>query len=322
MHLDPIRALVADDIEAVNQLIQERLSSDVALINRLGGYIINSGGKRLRPLIVLLAARACGCHDYTRILLAAIVEMIHTATLLHDDVVDESDMRRGQETARQIWGNGASILVGDFLYTRAFEMMIELRQMAVMEIFSRATNTIAEGEVLQLLNIHDPDVTEERYRDVIFRKTAALFEAGCRLAALMGARSAQDQAAMAAYGRHLGTAFQLVDDALDYEGNAQEIGKNIGDDLAEGKPTMPFIYAMRTGDAQIRDLMRAAIQQGGQEQIEAVREAIEKTGAITYTYSLANEEADRAVAMLDRLEASIYRDGLAALVQFAISRRY
>lgn len=321
MHLDPIRALVADDIEAVNQLIRERLSSDVALINRLGGYIINSGGKRLRPLVVLLAARACGCRD-THILLAAIVEMIHTATLLHDDVVDESDMRRGRETARQIWGNGASVLVGDFLYTRAFEMMVELRQMAVMEIFSRATNTIAEGEVLQLLNIHDPDVTEERYRDVIFRKTAALFEAGCRLAALMGARSAQDQAAMAAYGRHLGTAFQLIDDALDYDGNAEEIGKNIGDDLAEGKPTMPFIYAMRTGDAKIRELMRSAIQQGGQEQIGAVREAIEKTGAIIYTYCLANEEADRAVAMLDRLESGIYRDGLAALVQFAINRRY
>lgn len=322
MHLDPIRALVADDIEAVNQLIRERLSSDVALINRLSGYIINSGGKRLRPLVVLLAARACGCHGHAHILLAAIVEMIHTATLLHDDVVDESDMRRGQETARQIWGNGASVLVGDFLYTRAFEMMVELRRMAVMEIFSRATNTIAEGEVLQLLNIHDPDVTEERYRDVIFRKTAALFEAGCRLAALMGARSAQDQAAMAAYGRHLGTAFQLVDDALDYDGNAEEIGKNIGDDLAEGKPTMPFIYAMRNGDPKTRELMRSAIQQGGQEQIEAVRKAIEKTGAITYTYRLANEEADRAVAMLDRLEGGSYRDGLAALVQFAIRRRY
>lgn len=322
MHLDSIRALVANDIEAVNQLIRERLSSDVALINRLGGYIVNSGGKRLRPLVVLLASRACGCRDHTHILLAAIVEMIHTATLLHDDVVDESDMRRGRETARQIWGNGASVLVGDFLYTRAFEMMVELRRMAVMEIFSRATNTIAEGEVLQLLNIHDPDVTEERYRDVIFRKTAALFEAGCQLAALIGARSAQDQAAMAAYGRHLGTAFQLVDDALDYDGDAEEIGKNIGDDLAEGKPTMPFIYAMRTGDAKTRDLMRSAIQQGGQEQIGAVREAIEKTGAITYTYRLANEEADRAVAILDRLEDGVYRDGLAALVQFAISRRY
>lgn len=322
MDLDPIRALVANDIEAVNQLIRERLSSDVALINRLGGYIINSGGKRLRPLVVLLAARACGCRDHKHILLAAIVEMIHTATLLHDDVVDESDMRRGRETARQIWGNGASVLVGDFLYTRAFEMMVELQRMPVMEIFSRATNTIAEGEVLQLLNIHDPDVTEERYRDVIFRKTAALFEAGCRLAALMGARSAQDQAAMAAYGRHLGTAFQLVDDALDYDGNAEEIGKNIGDDLAEGKPTMPFIYAMRNGDTKTRELMRSAIQQGGQEQIEAVREAIEKTGAITYTYRLANEEADRAVAMLDHLEGGIYRDALTALVQFAISRRY
>ncbi|EAR20915.1 Trans-hexaprenyltranstransferase [Nitrococcus mobilis Nb-231] len=250
MELDPIRALVAHDIEAVNELIRKRLSSDVVLINRLGSYIINSGGKRLRPLVVLLAARACSCRDHQHILLAAIVEMIHTATLLHDDVVDESDMRRGRETARQIWGNGASVLVGDFLYTRAFEMMVELQQTAVMGIFSRATNTIAEGEVLQLLNIHDPDVTEERYREVIFRKTAALFEAGCRLAALLGARSVQDQAAMAAYGRHLGTAFQLIDDALDYDGNAQEIGKNIGDDLAEGKPTMPFIYAMQNGDAK------------------------------------------------------------------------
>lgn len=322
MDLDPIRALVANDIEAVNQLILERLSSDVALINRLGSYIINSGGKRLRPLVVLLAARACGCRGQKHILLAAIVEMIHTATLLHDDVVDESDMRRGRETARQVWGNGASVLVGDFLYTRAFEMMVELQQTAVMEIFSRATNTIAEGEVLQLLNIHDPEVTEERYQDVIFRKTAALFEAGCRLAALLGERSVQDQMAMAAYGRHLGTAFQLVDDALDYDGNAEEIGKNIGDDLAEGKPTMPFIYAMRNGDSQTRELMRLAIQQGGQEQIEAVREAIENAGAITYTYRLANAEADRAVAMLDRLEGGAYRDALTALVEFALNRRY
>ncbi|MDN5872725.1 MAG: polyprenyl synthetase family protein [Nitrococcus sp.] len=322
MDLDPIRALVENDIEAVNQLIQERLSSNVALINRLGSYIINSGGKRLRPLVVLLAARACGCRDHKHLLLAAIVEMIHTATLLHDDVVDESDMRRGRETARQIWGNGASVLVGDFLYTRAFEMMVELQSMGVMEIFSRATNTIAEGEVLQLLNIHDPDVTEERYRDVIFRKTAALFEAGCRLAALMGARSAQAQAAMAAYGRHLGTAFQLVDDALDYDGNSAEIGKNIGDDLAEGKPTMPFIYAMRNGDAKTRKLMRSAIQHDGQEQIEAVREAIEKTGAITYTYGLAHEEAERAGAMLGHLGDGIYRDALQAVVQFTISRRY
>ena len=322
MDLDPIRALVANDIEAVNQLILERLSSDVALINRLGSYIINSGGKRLRPLVVLLAARACGCRGQKHILLAAIVEMIHTATLLHDDVVDESDMRRGRETARQVWGNGASVLVGDFLYTRAFEMMVELQRTAVMEIFSRATNTIAEGEVLQLLNIHDPDVTEERYQDVIFRKTAALFEAGCRLAALLGERSVEDQMAMAAYGRHLGTAFQLVDDALDYDGNVEEIGKNIGDDLAEGKPTMPFIHAMRNGDPQTRELMRSAIQQGGQEQIEAVRAAIENTGAITYTYRLANAEADRAVAMLQHLEGGAYRDALTALVEFALNRRY
>lgn len=322
MDLDPIRALVADDIEAVNQLIRQRLSSDVELINRLGGYIINSGGKRLRPLVVLLAAHACGCGDRKHIRLAAIVEMIHTATLLHDDVVDESDMRRGHDTARQIWGNGASVLVGDFLYTRAFEMMIELQQMAVMEVFSRATNIIAEGEVLQLLNIQDPDVTEERYRDVIFRKTAALFEVGCRLAALISPRSVSEQTAMAAYGRHLGTAFQLVDDALDYDGEADEIGKNIGDDLAEGKPTMPFIYAMRNGDAKTRELMRQAIQQGSQEKIAPVREAIEKTGAITYTYTLANEEADRAVAMLERLDKSSYRDALEALVQFVTRRRY
>lgn len=322
MDLDQIRALVAEDIEAVNQLIRERLSSDVALINRLSGYIVNSGGKRLRPLVVLLAARGCGCREQTHITLAAIVEMIHTATLLHDDVVDESDMRRGRETARQIWGNGASVLVGDFLYTRAFEMMVELQRMAVMEIFSRATNTIAEGEVLQLLNVHDPEVTEACYRDVIFRKTAALFEAGCRLAALMSNRSPREQTAMAAYGRHLGTAFQLVDDALDYDGDTDEIGKNIGDDLAEGKPTMPFIYAMRNGDANTRELMREAIEEGGQTQIEAVRQAIEKTGAIAYTYRLAHEEAERAVAMLDHLDHSIYRDALAALVQFAVSRRY
>lgn len=322
MDLPEIRALVADDIAAVDRLIQERLASDVVLINQLGGYIVNSGGKRLRPLIVLLMARACGHRASEHVPLAVVVELIHTATLLHDDVVDASETRRGRDTANHIWGNEASVLVGDFLYSRAFEMMVELGHIPVMEVFARATNTIAEGEVLQLLNIHDPNVTEARYRDIIYRKTAALFEAGCRLAALLAQRTTAEQEAAAAYGRHLGTAFQLIDDALDYDGETGVIGKNIGDDLAEGKPTMPLIHALRTGDEEDRRVLREVIERGGREHIASVRCAIAKTGAIPYTRGLAESEAERAIEAVSFIADGPLRASLESLAHFAVRRRY
>lgn len=262
MDIDAIRNLAADDMAAVNRLIQERLSSEVVLIDQMGHYIVNSGGKRLRPLLVLLAARAAGYHGDHHIKLAAVVEFIHTATLLHDDVVDESTLRRGQDTANSIWGNEAAVLVGDFLYTRAFEMMVEVALLPIMQVMARTTNTIAEGEVMQLLNCHDPDVSEARYRDVIYRKTASLFEAACCLGGTIAGLPQAQTDHLAAYGLHLGTAYQLVDDALDYAGKAEEIGKNIGDDLAEGKPTMPLIYAMAHGSAEERQVIREAISEG------------------------------------------------------------
>ncbi|PWG65157.1 polyprenyl synthetase family protein [Spiribacter halobius] len=323
MDLAPLRALVADDMATVDQLIRARLRSDVSLINQLGNYIIGGGGKRLRPLVVVLTARAAGLagerDDHA--LLAAIVELIHTATLLHDDVVDDSEVRRGRETANQIWGNEASVLVGDFLYTRSFQMMVELQDMHVMEVFSRTTNTIAEGEVLQLLHVHDPDVTEARYREVIYRKTAALFEAGCRLGAHLAAPGDGALAdATAAYGRHLGNAFQLIDDALDYDGDPQHIGKNLGDDLAEGKPTLPLIRTLATTDEDTRALLRRVIEQGGRDDIAAVREAIARAGAIPYTRALAEAEAGKAREALRELPEGEFRNALETLADFAISR--
>ncbi len=320
MDIDAVRSLAAEDMAAVNRLIQARLSSDVVLINQLGSYIINSGGKRLRPMIVLLAARANGYQGQDHIQLAAVIEFIHTATLLHDDVVDASELRRGQNTANSIWGNEASVLVGDFLYSRAFEMMVELNRMPVMAIMARATNTIAEGEVMQLLNVHEPDVTEEHYLEVIYRKTGTLFEAGSRLGAILGGASDEIVEQMSAYGKHLGNAFQLVDDALDYDGDVAAIGKNIGDDLAEGKPTMPLIYAIRTGTPAQRELLRTVIREGGRDRIDEVHEAIEKTGAIAYTRRLARNEAEKAKASLSCLPSSEYRQALEALADFAVER--
>ena len=244
MDIDQIRALSNDDMQAVNQLIRQQVDSDVALINQLGFYIVNSGGKRLRPLLTVLSARAMGIDNNDHHTLAAIVEFIHTATLLHDDVVDESTMRRGRETANAIFGNQASVLVGDFLYTRSFQMMVSLKRMRVMEILSEATNQIAEGEVLQLMNCNDPSTTEARYFDVIYGKTARLFEAATQLAAVLTDQNEHIEHAMQEYGKHLGTAFQLADDILDYMADSEEMGKNAGDDLAEGKPTLPLLYAM------------------------------------------------------------------------------
>ncbi|HEX5515810.1 MAG TPA: octaprenyl diphosphate synthase [Gammaproteobacteria bacterium] len=320
MDINAIRSLIADDLNAVNALIQARLRSDVVLINQLATYIINSGGKRLRPMLVLLAGRANGYRPESHAQLAAVIEFIHTATLLHDDVVDASELRRGQDTANSIWGNEASVLVGDFLYTRAFELMVELGNMRVMEVMAKATNAVAAGEVMQLMNCHDPDVSEELYLEVIYRKTGALFEAGCQLAAVLADADTEHQIAMAAYGRHLGTAFQLIDDVLDYTGSSAEIGKNIGDDLVEGKPTLPLIYAMRNGNDSQRSLIRAVIEQGGLDRIEEVHAAVENTGAITYTRRLARVEADRAIESLHCLPDSAHKAALQALADFSVER--
>ena len=320
MDIDQIRALVATDAAAVDDLIRRRLQSDVVLINQLGHYIINSGGKRLRPLLVLLSARALGYPGPHHHQLAAIVEFIHTATLLHDDVVDASELRRGRETANAVWGNEASVLVGDFLYSRAFEMMVEVDSMRVMQILAEATNTIAEGEVLQLLNCHEPDTTEQQYLEVILRKTAKLFEAAAQLGVVLSGSDAQTEAAMAAYGVHLGTAFQLIDDALDYSGDEATIGKQLGDDLAEGKPTLPLIHVMRNGSESEVEVVRRAISEGGRELISEVTSAIASTGAIAYTSRLAMDEALKARAALDALPASAYRDALTGLADYAVSR--
>ncbi|MCG8426380.1 MAG: octaprenyl diphosphate synthase [Chromatiales bacterium] len=321
MNINAIRELIADDMDSVNSLIIDRLSSDVVLINQIGHYIVNSGGKRLRPMIVLLAARALGYQEDQHVDLAAVIEFIHTATLLHDDVVDESDMRRSRETANAVWGNAASVLVGDFLYSRAFEMMVAVDKMRVMEILSHATNRIAEGEVLQLLNCNDPDTDEAKYREVILRKTATLFEAGAQLGAVLCNSSSEEEAALAAYGLHLGIAFQIIDDALDYSSSGEDIGKNIGDDLAEGKPTLPVIRAMQTGTPEQQAALREAIEKGGREHIDVVMEAIESTDAIEYTSQAAKEEADKAKKALEVLPESPYRDALAAIADFSVARK-
>lgn len=318
--IDELRALVTEDIAAVDRLIESRLYSDVVLINRLSHYIIASGGKRLRPLVALLAAKAAGYDGTRHIEVAVIVELIHTATLLHDDVVDASKMRRGRETANLVWGNEASVLVGDFLYSRAFQMMVDLRNMRVLEILADATNTIAEGEVMQLVSCRDPDTTEERYLTTIHNKTAKLFEAAALLGAVVAGREAEFEHSLCAYGRHLGTAFQLVDDALDYSASPEELGKNIGDDLAEGKPTLPLLYAMWHGSASQAAMVREAIEHGGLDRIAEISAAIESTGAITYTSARARAEAKKALAALADIPKSPYRDALEALVDFAVNR--
>jgi octaprenyl-diphosphate synthase len=322
MDIAAIRAPVAEDMRAVDALILRRLHSDVVLINQIGHYIINSGGKRLRPLLVLLAARACGYAANRHIDLAAVVEFIHTATLLHDDVVDGSDLRRNRDTANNVWGNEASVLVGDFLYSRSFEMMVAVGQMAVMDILSHATNRIAEGEVLQLLNAHDPDTSEARYMEVIERKTATLFQAGARLGAVIADAAPELEQALGAYGLALGIAFQLVDDALDYSASSTDIGKNIGDDLDEGKPTLPIIRAMQVGSAEQRAMLREAIKAGSREHIDTVVATIADTGAIAYTIELARSYAEQAKGALADLAPSHHREALAALADFAVSRTY
>ena len=322
MNVNQIQSLVADDMERVNQLIRRRLRSDVVLINQLGQYIINSGGKRLRPLLVLLSARACGYPGDYHITLATIIEFIHTATLLHDDVVDASEMRRGQETANALWGNEASVLVGDFLYSRAFEMMVEVNNMRIMEILSHATNTIAEGEVLQLLNCRDSSTTETRYMDVIRSKTAKLFEASSQLGAILGGVNPNLEQSLTSYGMHLGTAYQLIDDVLDYQSTSEEMGKNVGDDLSEGKPTLPLIYAMDRGTETQSAIIRNTIENGGLDHMDQILMTIESTGAITYTEKLAQEEVRKAISALGDLPLSQYKDALISLAEFSIKRIY
>ena len=322
MNIEQIKKLVADDMQAVDQLIQKRLSSEVVLVNQLSHYIINSGGKRLRPLLSLMASRAYGYEGDQHYNLAAIIEFIHTATLLHDDVVDESELRRGRDTANALFGNAASVLVGDFLYSRAFEMMVDTDSMKVMQILAETTNVIAEGEVMQLMNCHDAETTEQRYLDVIHAKTAKLFEAATRLGAVICNRPLAEEQAIAAYGMHLGTAFQLIDDVLDYSSTSEEMGKNVGDDLAEGKPTLPLIYAMRNGTEAQAAIIRKAIEDenGGMEYIEPVLAAIAETGAIGYTEETARKEAQLAIEQLQHLPDSPYKDALQGLAEFSVAR--
>ena len=320
--LDAVRLLVANDMAAVNRVIERRLASDVVLINEVARYIVNSGGKRLRPLLVLLGSGAAGYTGTRHVELAAITEFIHTATLLHDDVVDASTMRRGQETANEVWGNEASVLVGDFLYSRAFQMMVEVGSLRIMELFAETTNVIAEGEVLQLLNCHNADTSETDYLEVIRAKTAKLFEAAACVGSLLADRPPAVEAALAAYGRHLGTAYQLVDDLLDYEGSPVEIGKNLGDDLAEGKATLPLIFVMRNGTEEQARAVREAVEEGGRRRIAEIVGAVESTGAIAYTSRAAQVEAALAIAALEDVPASHYRDALQTLAEFSVERSF
>ncbi|MGE5759583.1 MAG: octaprenyl diphosphate synthase [Gemmatimonadota bacterium] len=322
MQLEDVRVLVADDLRRVDQVIVERLASDVVLVNQISQYIIGGGGKRLRPLSVLLAARACGYAGHHHVEAAAIIEFIHTATLLHDDVVDGSEMRRGRDTANHVFGNQASVLVGDYLYSRSFQMMVSLDDLRIQGVMADATNTIAMGEVLQLMNAHDPDTTEERYFEVIYRKTAKLFEAGAQMAAILANAPRPVEQAMIAYGRHLGMAFQLVDDMLDYRANREELGKNLGDDLAEGKPTLPLIYALSHSSPAEVARIRAAIEEGGLEDLEAITRTIESSGGLEYTARLAQRERDLATGALADLPDSAYKQALHALADFAVSRTH
>jgi len=322
MDVAAIQRLISDDMQAVNELIRTRLRSDVVLVNQISHYIINSGGKRLRPILHLLCARALHYTGQHHITLAAVIEFIHTSTLLHDDVVDASDMRRGKETANNIWGNEASVLVGDFLYSRSFQMMVDVRDMRVMDILANATNIIAEGEVLQLLNCHEPDITEDDYLQVIRSKTAKLFEAAAQLSAVISEQPQEIETAISNYGMHLGTAFQIVDDALDYGSSSEDIGKNIGDDLIEGKPTLPLIYALRLGTAEQQKVLREAIINGGKEYIDDVIAAIRATPAIDLTMEAAQKEVDLAVEALAPIPDSDYKQALLSLAHFSVHRTY
>ncbi len=320
--LNTIQSCISDDIEAVNTVIQHSLHSDVTLVNQVAHYIINSGGKRLRPILVLLSAGLFGKIKPHHHQLAAVVEFIHTATLLHDDVVDESAKRRGQNTANALFGNAASVLVGDFVYSRAFQMMVAVQNMRVMEVLSNATNVIAEGEVLQLLNVHNSDITDAAYLQVIHYKTAKLFEAATRLGAIISQATPQDEEALSQYGMHIGTAFQLIDDVLDLSGNALEIGKNLGDDLSEGKPTLPLLYAMRNGNATETETIKRAIEHGGLEDLPTVLSAVERTGALQHVRGIAERECELACAAIAHFTDSPYKQAMLTLAKFSATRSY
>jgi len=322
MTVPVIRDFIAADMRAVDAVIRSRLTSEVALVRRVAEYIVGSGGKRLRPALVILSAGAFGYQGNHHHQLAAVVEFIHTATLLHDDVVDASALRRGRPTANALFGNAASVLVGDFVYSRAFQMMVEVESMRVMQVLAEATNVIAEGEVLQLMNCHNPDIGEHAYLQVIRYKTAKLFEAATRLGAILGGATPAQEEALASYGMHLGTAFQLVDDVLDYSGDHAATGKNVGDDLAEGKPTLPLIYAIKHGSADEAALIRNAIEKGGRDELELVIAAIHRTGALDYTRRQAEAEARTASAALAVLPNSKPSDSLLQLASFAVTRNY
>ncbi len=326
MQFKDIVATVAEDFAAVDRFILQRLDTQVPLIREVAEYIVKSGGKRLRPLVSLLAARAGGYTGDRHVNVAAIIELLHTSTLLHDDVVDASDLRRGRPTVNAVWGNPAAVLVGDFMISRAYQLTVELHDMRLLEILADGTNVISEGEVLQLLNVRDPDTTEERYLKVIHAKTAKMFESAAEAGAVLGARdeaeATRNRRLLGDYAKHVGIAFQLIDDVLDYEGDAAEMGKNVGDDLAEGKPTLPLIYVMRQGAADDAALVRDAIRSGGLDKLDAVIAAVRRSGGLEYTRRMADAQAGQAIALLAGLPPSRYRDALEALAHLAVQRSH
>lgn len=320
MLVKDIYQVVEQDFQQVNQLIMEQLNSDVPLVEKIGQHIIESGGKRMRPLLVLLASKALSYDNQDHALLAAIIEFLHTATLLHDDVVDTSDLRRGKATANAKWGNAPSVLVGDFLYSRSFEMMVKLGDMKIMDILSKSTRVIAEGEVMQLMNVKNPNVSEDQYMQVIQAKTAQLFEASSHSGAVLANANPEQEEALRLYGHHTGMAFQLVDDVLDYVGNAEDLGKNVGDDLAEGKPTLPLIYTMQNGTDEQAQLIRSAIRKGGTENLADIIDIVQSCGAIDYTNQKAREHVDGAKQAISKLPDTPAKHALNALAELALSR--
>ncbi len=323
MTLDEIRTLVDSEFENTNQIILDRLQSDVVLVNQVGQYIVAAGGKRLRPMLLLLAAKALNYQEdsqKSQSILAAVIELIHTATLLHDDVVDESDLRRGRETANAMFGNQASVLVGDYLYSRAFQMMVEVGEMRIMDVLSDTTNQIAAGEVLQLMNVNDPNVSEESYYQVIERKTAILFAAATQLAAILSGADETTEKALKEYGMQLGIAFQLIDDALDYAADTAALGKNVGDDLAEGKPTLPLIHALENTNDAGKKLITHAIEHGGLDKMDEIMTIIKQTGAIEYTYQAAEKAVDKAISAIDSIAESQYKEALISIAKLSLKR--
>ncbi|RLU00862.1 polyprenyl synthetase family protein [Ketobacter sp.] len=322
MDFKAISGAVGTDFQQVNDFIFKQLHTHVPLIKEIGNYIIDSGGKRLRPLVCLLSARALGYEGHRHVEIAAVVEFLHTATLLHDDVVDESSLRRGKPSANEVWGNAPSVLVGDFLISRAFQMVVNVGNMRILQILSNATNLIAEGEVLQLINCKNPDTTEAQYMEVIRYKTAKMFEASAQSGAVLAGPSEAVEMAFARYADHLGSAFQLIDDVLDYTGSAEEMGKNVGDDLAEGKPTLPLIYALQHASEAEQAMIRTAIQTGGLDKIDAITTAVRNCGAIDYTIEKANDQARFAKEALGEIENSVYKEALLALCDLAVARNH